>query len=267
MKPAALPRPVTIAIAVLAAGYLGLCAWLYASQRSLIYFPQSTRVEARETDVEIRRDGVTLRGWVVNPGQPTAILYFGGNAERIERGRGAFAAWFPDSSIYLIAYRGYGASEGTPREPDLFADAVAVFDHVRARHPGPIAVIGRSLGAGVASYLASQRPVARLVLVTPFDSMAGAASAHYPWLPVRWLIRDRYESARHLAGFRAPILVIGAGRDTVIPPASTARLVEALPGSPALVVLPRADHNSVDGEPIYREALAGFLRMDTSRTP
>ena len=253
--------PVAILIAVLAAGYVGLCAWVYTSQGSLIYFPHFTRVDARETDLEIRRNGVTLRGWVVNPGKPAAIVYFGGNAERIEAGRDAFAAWFPDHSVYLVAYRGYGASDGTPRESDLFADALAVFDHVRARHRGPIAVVGRSLGSGVASYVASRRLVARLVLVTPFDSMSGLAASHYPWLPVRWLIRDRYDSARHLAGYRGPVLVIRAGRDTVVPPASTQRLVKALPPMTPVVVLAGAEHNTLDAYPGYREALVGFLQL------
>ncbi len=267
MNMAALRLPWAMIIAVLAAGYIGLCAWVYASQRSLIYFPQFTRVEARDTDIEIRRNGVILRGWLVNPGRSNAILYFGGNAERIERGREAFAAWFPDSSVYLVAYRGYGASDGSPRQSDLFADALAVFDHVHARHEGSIAVVGRSLGGGVAGYLASQRPVARVALITPFDSLASVASAHYPWLPMHWLIRDRYESTRHLAGYRGPILVIRAGRDTVIPAASTARLVQALPGSPTLAVLPASDHNTLDSDPAYRKALVEFLRADTRPAP
>lgn len=266
MNWAASRLPLAIAIAMFAAGYIALCAWVYASQRSLIYFPQFTRVDPRETDFELRRDGVPLRGWVVNPGRTSALIYFGGNAERIERGRDEFAAWFPDRSVYLVAYRGYGASGGEPREAELFADAVAVFDHVRSRHRGSVAVVGRSLGAGVASYLASQRPVARLALVTPFDSMAGVAARHYPWLPVRWLIRDRYESTRHLAGYRGPVLVVRAGRDTVIPPASTDRLVRSLPSAPTLVVLPAADHNTLDGDPGYRKALAGFLAGDTATT-
>ena len=264
---AALRGPLAIVITIAAVAYLGLCAWMYARQRDFIYFPQFTRVDARGTDFEIRCNGVTLRGWVVNPGRPSAIVYFGGNAERVELARDAFAAWFPDRSGYFIAYRGYGASDGVPRQSDLFGDALAVFDHARARHPGSIAVVGRSLGSGVASYLASQRPVARLALITPFDSMAGVASTHYPWLPVRWLLRDRYESTRHLAGYHGPILVVRAGRDTVIPAIHTHRLVQSLPAVPTVVVLPTADHNMLDSDPGYREALVGFLHVDAGTGP
>ena len=252
-------RPLLIVGVMVAMGYLALCAWMYARQRDFVYFPQFTRVDARDTNFELRRDGVTLRGWQVNAGRPGAVLYFGGNAERIELSRDEFAKWFPNSSIYLLAYRGYGASEGSPNESALFADALALFDHVRERHPGPIAVVGRSLGSGVASYVASQRPVARLALVTPFDSLANVASTHYPWLPVRRLSSERYETARHLAGYTGPILVVRAGRDEVIPASNTDRLISALAVTPKVVVLPEADHNSIGEEPKYGAALRGFV--------
>ncbi len=260
----ALRLPLAMMLSVVAIGYFGLCAWMYVKQRDLTYFPQFTRVDARETDFELRRNGVTLRGWLVNPGRNDAVLYFGGNAEHIGMSRSEFATWFSDRSVYLVAYRGYGASEGTPREAALFDDALALFDHVRARHPGSIAVVGRSLGSGVASYLASQRPVARLALVTPFDSLAGVASAHYPWLPVRWLYRERYDSAQHLSGYGGPILIVRAGRDEVIPAANTDRLIGALVQPPHLVDLVEADHNSLNEFPAYGKALTAFVSAQQS---
>jgi pimeloyl-ACP methyl ester carboxylesterase len=246
-------------------GYVSLCGWMYARQHDLMYYPQLTRADAEGTDFGIARNGVMLNGWLVNIGKPNAIIYFGGNAERIEDMRDEFARWFPDSSIYLVPYRGYGASEGTPSEPVLLEDALAVYDQVRARQPGaPITLIGRSLGSGVASYVASQRPVSKLVLVTPFDSMANVAQAHYRWLPVRWLARDRYESVRHLANYAGPVLVIRAGRDRVIPAASTDRLIAALARPPRVVNLPGADHGSIDADPAYAAAMAGFVAARSS---
>lgn len=264
MTLAALRLPWVLGAAVIAMGYVALCAWMYARQRDFTYFPQFTRVDARDTDFELRRDGTTLRGWLVNPGRPSALLYFGGNAERIEMARDEFAAWFPDRSVYLLAYRGYGASEGSPGEAALFADSVALFDHVRARHPGSIVVVGRSLGSGVASYLASQRPVERLALITPFDSLAEVASAHYPWLPVRILFRERYESRRYLAAYRGPVLVVRAGRDELIPAGNTSRLIAALPSPPQILDVPEADHDSVGDAPAYRKALTAFVNAQQS---
>lgn len=248
----------SIALPVLA--YLGACSWMYSRQRELIYLPQGTRVDAKQTDFGIARNGVMLNGWLVNIGRPKAVIYFGGNAERIEEMRDEFARWFPDSSTYLVPYRGYGASEGEPSQEALLSDALAVFDQVQARQPGaPVTVIGRSLGSAVASYVASQRPVARLALVTPFDSLANVAQSHYPWLPARWILSDQFPSAEYLAKYTGPLLVIRAGRDAVVPPASTDQLLAAL-GRPAQVVhLPRADHSSVVGDPRYGRALARFV--------
>ena len=117
-------------------GYGAACGWMYAKQRELMYFPQATRVDAAQTDFGIARNGVMLNGWLLNAGQPRAVIYFGGNAERIESMRDEFARWFPGSSVYLVPYRGFGASEGEPSEAALFEDALAVYDQVRARQPG-----------------------------------------------------------------------------------------------------------------------------------
>jgi hypothetical protein len=248
-------------LALSALAYLGVCGLLYCVQRQLIYYPQATRAAIGDTDFELVRDGVTLRGWIVNPGRFGAILYFGGNAERIELNRVRFAHWFPNRTTYLLAYRGFGASDGTPRERALYADALALYDQVRARRPdAPIALIGRSLGGGVASYLASQRPVERLVLITPFDSLAETAQTHYPWLPARYLIKDRYDSVRHLANYRGPVLIVQAGQDEVIPTEDTARLVNSLAHcQPTIINVPEARHNTIDEYAVFERALAAFV--------
>ncbi len=245
---------------LLAVAYAGICAYLYAQQRALLYIPQFTRVAVSQTNFSLVRDGVSLRGWVVNPGQPRAILYFGGNGEAIQNNRASFAQWFPGDTVYLLAYRGYGASDGTPNEALLFADSLALYDHVHTTYPNmPIAVMGRSLGSGVASYLASKRSVSRLALITPFDSMAEVAQARYPWLPVRALVKDRYDSDRYVATFRGPVLIIRAGRDEIIGGARTQHLIKALPQPPQVLELPNAGHNSVQEFPAYAQALKNFF--------
>lgn len=242
-------------------GYAGICAWLFAKQRDLIYMPNDTRVDAAQTDFAIERDGVRLHGWVVHPGQHNPVIYFGGNAERVENRREQLGRVLPDRSIYLIAYRGYGASDGVPSEAALFADALAVFDEVQSRHPGEaISVIGSSLGSGVASYVASKRPVSRLVLVAPFDSLVAVGQAHYPIFPVRWLVKDRFDSVEHLHGYKGEVMVIRAGQDTVVPPANTQRLIDTLGRAPKVVSLQDADHNTIGGDARFEQALQEFLR-------
>lgn len=254
-------RFVAMLLGALLIAWLVLCLFLFVVQRKLIYFPEVTRTDAAGADYALAREGTVLRGWVVNPGQPRAILYFGGNAEAVQVHRDDFAAWFPGHSVYLLAYRGYGASDGKPVGADLLGDALAFFDDVQARHPGqPVSAIGRSLGSGIAAHVASQRPLDRLALITPFDSLADVAARHYRWLPVRTLLRDRYPSTEYLHDYRGPVLVLRGGRDTIIPAASTDALVAALPAAPRVVDIASAGHNDIDAHAEFSEALSTFMR-------
>ncbi|WP_394694902.1 alpha/beta hydrolase [Pseudoxanthomonas japonensis] len=247
-----------VGLAVVA--YLGLCSLLYLQQRRLIYYPQFTRVAPAQTDFAFRRPDAVLRGWVVNPGQRDAVLYFGGNAESVEDNRDAFARWLPTHTVYLVAYRGYGASDGEPSEAALFADALALHDDVARRHPaGRIAIAGRSLGSGVATYVATERDAEELVLVTPFDSLVAVAQSHYPVFPVRLLLKDRYDSAARLPGYGGNLLVLRAGRDTVVPPAHTDRLLASFKGRARAVDFPRAGHDDLSTDPAYWPAIRDFL--------
>ncbi|WP_255469969.1 alpha/beta fold hydrolase [Pseudoxanthomonas sp. z9] len=248
-----------LALPVLA--WLALCAGMYAQQRHFIYFPQATRTLVAGTDFELRRDDLTLHGWRLHPDQADALIYFGGNAERVQDNAADFDRALPDWSIYLLPYRGYGANAGSPDEARLVADALALYDDVRKRHPhGRIAVIGRSLGSAIAVQVAARRPVDRLVLVTPFDSLAAVAGTHYPWLPVRWLLRDRYESVRHLPAHRGEWLLLRAGHDAVVPPAHTDRLVAAAATPPRVIAFADAGHDDLSASPRYWSGIADFLR-------
>jgi len=243
------------------AAWLTVCLVMYLQQRQMVYFGAATRVDVASTNFALPREhGLILRGWVVNPDAPDVLLYFGGNGEQVGQMRDALAAWLPQRASYLMAYRGYGASDGEPSEQRLFADALALYDEAVRRHPrARVAVIGRSLGSGVAAYLAAHRPVERLVLLTPFDSLVNVAGSHYPWLPVNLLMTERYESIRWLRGYRQPVLVIRAGRDQIVPPVSTDRLIQALSPPPQVFELPQADHNDVLQSQRERDALIRFI--------
>lgn len=238
--------------------YLGLCGLVYARQRDLVYYPQETRVEAAQTDFALVHDGVTLRGWVVNPGRSRALIYFGGNAEPVQVNRERFARWFPKHTVYLMAYRGFGASEGEPTEAGITGDALALFDQVQLLHPETgIDVVGRSLGSGVAAHVAAHRPVRRLALITPYDTLVHVGQVHYRWLPVHLLARERYDSVSNLSRYTGPILVVRAGQDTVIPPANTQRLINSLPRPPRVLELRTADHSSI----AFAPALARTMKL------
>ena len=177
-------RVMITVILIAAVVYLAVCVYMYLNQRAFIYFPQPGVEYTGEKLVEIRSGEITLRGWVLNDGSDEAVVYFGGNAERPEESIPVFKVIFDSQTVYLINYRGYGESDGSPTEEGLYADALAVCDHVSRNH-SKVTVIGRSLGTGVATYVASKREVDGLVLVEPFDSIVNVARASYPFLPVK----------------------------------------------------------------------------------
>lgn len=239
--------------------YLVLCAWLYFSQRSMIYFPPSHTVRAAANTDTLRVTDAELKLTVRRKPGPDALLYFGGNAEDVAANLVDFSRTFPDHALYLLHYRGYGGSSGSPSETALHADALALFDKVRATHER-VLVIGRSLGSGVAVRLASVRPVAALALVTPFDSIEAIAAQHYPWVPVSWLLLDKYESWRHAPQIRAPTLVLVAEHDRIIPRDSTERLLARFtPGIASRRLISGVDHNSISASPQYLIQLQGLL--------
>jgi uncharacterized protein len=159
--------------------YVVLCGVLFVFQRSFIYFPQSGSPDSGVAKMILGSGGERLQVSIRPHEGRRALTYFGGNAEDVSLDMASFATAFPNYAIYLLNYRGYGGSTGNPSERGLFADGLALFNRVHADHP-EIDVIGRSLGSGVAVYVASQRPVERLVLVTPYNSLAAVAAEHYP---------------------------------------------------------------------------------------
>jgi pimeloyl-ACP methyl ester carboxylesterase len=242
-------------VVVLVLGYLAACAALYFAQRALIYHPQPARGAGVHPSMRLAVDGAELAVTTAPVAGPRALLYFGGNAEDVTASVAQLSRDFPARALYLMHYRGYGASTGKPSEAALQADALALFDRVQPMHPD-ILVMGRSLGSGVAVRLASQRSVQALVLVTPYDSLADIAAGQFPIFPVRWLLQDRFDSARHAPAVTAPTLLLAAEHDEVIPAQSTARLAASFrPGVSRLEVIAGAGHNTISLSPAYAQAL------------
>ncbi len=238
--------------------YVGLCIALFALQRSLIYFPQPGSAAPGTSRFVLAVDDALVRVTTstAKPGA-NAVVYFGGNAEDVSLSLPLLRAAFPEDAIYLMNYRGYGGSTGKPSEAALIADAIMLFDAVHAAHR-KVVVVGRSLGSGVAVHLASLRPVQRLVLVTPYDSLQNLAASQFPYFPVRWLLRDKFESWRYVAGITAPASIIAAENDEVIPQASTESLYRRFPaGAATLRVVRGAGHNTISEHADYLPLLRG----------
>lgn len=262
-----LVRTMVLLVGTVLVAYLTLCAWLYVTQRSQIYFPTPEAQHPGARALWIVSEGERIKVWAVSKPGPKALVYFGGNADDAAWHIDPFSAAFPEHSLYLVNYRGYGGSTGRPTETGLVADARAVFDFVRARQPD-VTVIGRSLGSGIAVQLAAERPVARLVLVAGYDSLVNVARAHFRWLPVGLLLRDRYESAQRAQAVTAPVLVIIAESDEVIPRARSAALVAAFrPGQAQVSVISGAMHNTLDLSPDFLRSVVAFVNGPEPEAP
>jgi uncharacterized protein len=239
--------------------YVLLCAAMYFAQDRLLYFPSPEVDRPGARALHLHSGTATVKVWELHAAARPALIYFGGNGEDVGFNIPDLDQHFPDRAFYLVNYRGYGGSSGVPREGALIADAEVVYDWVRARHDS-VMVMGRSLGTGIATALATRRPVAGVVLVTPYDSIANIAAGRYPWLPVRWLIKDPYNSAGRMQQARAPVLVLIAGQDDSIPRARSDALIAAIPaGLGHTVIVPQAGHNDIETFPAYWAGLKTFL--------
>lgn len=247
-------RVLTSLLVVALLAYVAACAALFLFQRSLLYFPQPAQVDTPLVPVE-GREGVVASHRALPGAQ--AVVYFGGNAEDVTQSFAPLAQAFPRHALYLLHYRGYGRSGGKPTEAAIADDALALFDQVQRQHP-QVTLIGRSLGSGVATRLASRRPAARLVLVTPYDSIEDIAAARFPFFPVRLLLLDKYATWRYASQVNAPVTVIAAEHDRVIPRSSTDTLMTRFAaGRAQMHVLPQTDHNDILVAPGYLALVAG----------
>jgi len=254
-------------------GYGAMVALAYFAQRALMYFPDRTRTppalaglpEADEVVIETA-DGEKLVAWHVAAaeGKPV-VLYFHGNGgarvHLVDRFRGLIAN---GNGLVALSYRGYGGSSGSPSEEGLLADAAAGYAFAVARYPAQrIALFGESLGTGVAIWLATEKPVARLLLQAPYTSIVDVAVAAYPFLPVRLLLKDRYRSDERVGGVTAPVLVLHGERDRVVPIQYGERLYALIRAPKKFVRIPEGGHVDLDRQgalDIIRSFLAEPVR-------
>ena len=229
--------------------YLLACTGIAMFQNHLLYFPQRASVG------EMTADGLApwpsaddFRGLLAEPSTParaTAIV-FHGNA-----GHAGHRQFYSDAlvplglRVILAEYPAYGPRTGDLGEASLVADAERTIALAHDRYGGPLLIIGESLGAGVAAAASPRQreAVSGLLLITPWDRLENVASHHYPLLPVRLLLRDRYDSSHHLAGLQRPVLVAIAADDRIVPARFGRALYDGLPQPKRLALIDGADHN------------------------
>ena len=242
--------------------YAAVCALLYFGQRSMIYYPTPEVRHDSAEDLRIDTKGASIQVWRVRGSGEDAVLYFGGNAEEVTWNIPEFRQDFSEHTLYLANYRGYGASTGAPSEMAILRDAEAVFDEIRDSHRS-VTVMGRSLGSGVAVHLGTSKDVSRLVLVTPYDSLASVAASRFPVFPVSLLLKDRFESTRLASLIDIPTLIVAAEHDEVIPVRHARTLSETIRRDLVeFVVIENAGHNTIGEYADYRRLLTKFVQQD-----
>ena len=237
--------------------YVGLVGFLYLFQRGLMYFPDTVRTppaqagfpQASEDEIATA-DGEKILVWhsPARDGRPV-VLYFQGNGGSLPLRATRFRALTADGTgLIALAYRGYGGSSGSPSEAGLIADARAAYDFARERYaPDRIVLWGESLGSGVAVALAAEKPVAKVVLESPFTSATDVAASVYPFVPVRQLMKDQFRSDERIANVTAPVLIMHGTRDRVVPFALGEKLFSLVPGPKRFVRFDGGDHEGLDG--------------------
>ena len=239
---------VAVALALVA-----IPATMFALQDRLLYFPERAPLEQMATDgLRAWPSADDFRGLVFEPdgdARGTAIV-FHGNAGHAGHRAGYVQALKPlGLRVILAEYPGYGPRDGKPGAKVFADDAQQTLELAHRLYGGPLLVVGESLGAAVAAEVAGRNPelVSGLLLITPWDRLVKVASHHYPLLPVRWLLNDRYDAVEALRTYAQPVVVAVAEHDRIVPSRFGIALHDALDAPKRLLVIPQSGHNDWPG--------------------
>lgn len=235
-----------------------LIASMYVFQRQLMYLPDTVIDTPERYGLEGFRDlrtktadGMSVQLWYrpAATGRPT-IIYFHGNAAHLGNRAGKFAAFAAEGfGVLALSYRGYGKSEGSPSEAGLYDDARAAISFATKDLRLPLSRImlfGESLGSGVAVHMATEYPVGALILEAPYTSVVNRAAEIYFFAPVRWLIKDHYDSISKITKIKIPVLLFHGELDTTIPPAHGRALLGAVTAPKKAYFFPHIGHTDFD---------------------
>src|SRR3990172_5229156 len=235
-------------------------AYLFLAQENLIFSPQNISIErlesvkeefpeAEELTLQVP-DEVKIHGWLIKNSETSvspAIIYFGGNAEEV--------SWmipelkkFKGRSFAVFNYRGYGLSQGTPGEKEIFEDSLIIYDYVSSRkdvRKDNISTVGRSMGSAVSVYLAENKPIKKTLLVSPPDSVKNIAKDVFPYVAISLILKHPFDSLSRAPGIKTPALFVIAEKDTIITPEHSLRLALEWGGEKDVFIIEGKDHNDV----------------------
>ena len=264
--------------AVLVGMYLIMVAFILSQQERITFpapryplpSPQAAGIDHGESVSVTTADGVTLRGWYLQPSPPVpdserapGLIWFYGNYETVSALAPLIDELRPRATAMLILdYRGYGTSDGKPTEKGLYLDAEAAWTYLSNREevdPNRISVYGRSLGSVLALFLSESKPVRSVVLDSPFTSARDMAKVHYWYVP-RFMLRLKLDNLSRARQLHAPLLVFHGSEDDIVPTWMGKAIANAAHDA-TLIVYDGAGHNDIYdvAGPRYREAFHRFL--------
>lgn len=238
--------------------YMGMGLFLYINQRDFLYFP-TPELPTPYKQMTLQNDGESIKVIVLNQGHKNAILYFGGNAESMAQSSDNIAKQFPEFTVYLMDYRGFGGSTGEATEEGLYSDALKLYDTIKLKHKY-ISIGGRSLGSGIAIYVAAHREVSKLALITPYDSIINVAQGMYPIFPMSFLLHDKYDSVSRVKDIKAKTLIVIAQNDNVITREHTQNLIDAFKTAQLQVMtIKNRGHIDISSDAKYYKIMQKFI--------
>ncbi len=253
--------------------WVGITALIAATQRRLVFDPElerkvpSPRSSGHRTRSVVLRakDGTRLAGWLMTPvivGPHPAVIYFGGRSEEVSWVARDAGRMFPGMTVLAVNYRGYGESLGVPHERHMVDDGRVLFDWLTERNhvdSTKVAVVGRSLGSGVAVQVAMERAVHSIVLITPYDSILAIAQKRFRAVPIGFVLRHRFESVKYASLLKAPTYVLRAATDDVVPHSHTDLLVAKLAHLHRDETIPFSDHRNIPYLESTQDKIADFF--------
>lgn len=261
-----------IVIQLIIVVYLVIIAYFYFMQDNYIYYPQKitkayadmvTKSDKNIEEVIIETaDKSKLHGWLskLNNTKSPLVIYFGGNAEEVSYL--VKDQKFKGYSILTMNYRGFGLSEGKPSEKSFFSDALEIYDYALKRpdiDKNNIVIMGRSLGTGVATYLASERNCKAVILTSPYDSINSVAQEQMPFLPIELISKNKFNSMALAPKIKYPLLALLAKKDTTIPNWHSKKLIASWAGKNQYAIFDKEDHDSIIFSDTYWKTINDFL--------
>ncbi len=235
--------------------YLVILFLLYLVQRQIIYYPEKFSHSPKEAGVpEMREikvktsDNLSIKAWYREPSAPKlpTLVYFHGNAGHI--GNRAFIVkpfLNKGFGVLLLTYRGYSSNVGKPHEEGLYKDARAAMEFLKKKKVPSIILYGNSIGGAVAIQMATEYRVKAIVLQSPFSSLAEVGQYHYPMFPIRWFIKDKFNSIKKAEKIKVPVFILHGDADRIIPPKFSKKLYEAFSEPKKIKMIENRGHNDL----------------------